>query len=359
MVLAGVDPADRGERTVAGERPRNDVSVLSESFDADIYDYVWLDGWRGSSRWRTRLLAVAERTDQMSTALALAVTPVLGSYDSVYLSGEDIGVPVCALRRLRRGGRPRFVVRFERSGYGRTAMRRRLFHAALRAATPRIDVALPRTNGVAETLRSTLVTPPGRIEWLGQEIDTDYFDPDAPRRDTRGVDGAYIVSAGLEHRDYATLLRAVDGLPVRLVIAAGSPWSKDGFDVDIDLPANVEVGSFDSGRMRDLYRDAALVAVSVHPTDRACGMNVVGEAWAMRRPVIASATSGLREFITADVSGVLVPPGDHAALRTAIQALLDAPDEADRLASNGRHNVTEHLSLERFEDVLRDALDAS
>lgn len=358
MLLAGIDPPDRAERTAAGERPCNDVSVLTTSFDADVYDYGWLERWRGSSRLRGWFLALAEKTDQMSAALALAVMPVLGSYDAVYASGEDIGVPVCALSRLRRGRGPRFVVRFERSGYGRTAVRRRIFHGALRLAAQRMAVALCRTDGVADTLRTCLSTPPGRVEWLGQEIDTHYFVPDAPRSRDGSAEGAYIVSAGLEHRDYATLLRAVDELPVRLVIAAGSPWSKDGFDVDVDLPPNAEVGSFDSRRMRDLYRDAALVVVSVHPTDRACGMNVVGEGWAMQRPVVASATSGLSEFITTNETGSLVPPEDPEALRKAIQTLLAAPDVADRLGANGRRYVVENLSLDRFEDVVRHGLTA-
>jgi glycosyltransferase involved in cell wall biosynthesis len=189
---------------------------------------------------------------------------------------------------------------------------------------------------------------------LGQEIDTDFFDPEGNRPVDADppIDGPFILSAGLERRDYATLLDALDMCSAGLVIAAGSPWSKDAFSVDRELPAGSVVDTFDSLAMRELYRRATVVVLSVHPTERACGMNVVGEAWAMGRPVVASATDGLIDFITSGVNGLLVPPGDADALRRAIDLVLGDPVLADRLGRAGQEYVREHLSLARFRDVV-------
>ena len=55
-----------------------------------------------------------------------------------------------------------------------------------------------------------------------------------------------ICSAGLEFRDYPTLVEAVDGLDVRVVIGAASHWSKRrNTAAGTPAPSNVEVDSFD------------------------------------------------------------------------------------------------------------------
>ncbi len=117
------------------------------------------------------------------------------------------------------------------------------------------------------------------------------------------------------------------------------------------------MASFGPTEMRSLYAHAALVVLSVHPTERACGMNVIGEAWAMARPVVASRTAGLQEFITPDGDGVMVPVADPEAMHDAVRGLLAAPATADRIGSAGRRTVVGSLSLGCFEEVVRRALD--
>jgi glycosyltransferase involved in cell wall biosynthesis len=200
---------------------------------------------------------------------------------------------------------------------------------------------------------------PSHVLAFGQEIDTKFFDPDSAPSVAPPVDEPYILSAGLERRDYTTLLDAVEGLPIRLVIAAGSPWSKEDFHTTRGLPANVIVASFNHEEMRELYRHARLVVLSVFPTERACGMNVVGEAWAMRRPVIASATEGLIEYMSSGKNGLLVAPGSADEVRNAITHLLSSTDRADQLAANGADFVRSTLSLDNFLSTVRRAIKVS
>ncbi len=58
---------------------------------------------------------------------------------------------------------------------------------------------------------------------------------------------------------------------------------------------------------------------------------VVLEAMAAGRPVIASRTGGICDIIVDQESGLLVPPGDAATLRAAIQQLLGSPELRERL----------------------------
>lgn len=360
LLLGGFDRPTRADDIAAGRRPSNDVQTLVDTYDAAVFDFTWMEA-PDAPRSRRLLATLARRTGQWSAALALATAFEVRRHEVVYISGEDIGVVAGAVSRLIPRRAPWFVLRVERPVYGRTRVRRFVHRRAMSFATRRMSVAVCRTTAIARHMDEHTNLAPGRSVAFGQEIDTRFFAPDAAAATDvaplPAVDGPYVLSAGLERRDYSTLLNAVDGLPVTLVVAAGSPWSKDTFQSDRELPTNVIVGTFDHPQMRELYRGASAVVLSVFPTERACGMNVVGEAWAMARPVIASATIGLADFITSDDNGLLVPPGDVSAMRQAICDVLHDPDRAARLAGAGRAYVEAELSLERFAQTIDAAVE--
>jgi colanic acid/amylovoran biosynthesis glycosyltransferase len=71
------------------------------------------------------------------------------------------------------------------------------------------------------------------------------------------------------------------------------------------------------------------------------------EALAAERAVVASEVSGIPELVVDGVTGVLVPPGDAAALADAIERLLDDPALRARLGTAGRRKVLEEFDLHR------------
>jgi colanic acid/amylovoran biosynthesis glycosyltransferase len=71
------------------------------------------------------------------------------------------------------------------------------------------------------------------------------------------------------------------------------------------------------------------------------------EALAAERAVVASEVSGIPELVVDGVTGVLVPPGNPAALADAIERLLDDPALRARLGSAGRRKVLEEFDLHR------------
>ena len=86
---------------------------------------------------------------------------------------------------------------------------------------------------------------------------------------------------------------------------------------------------------------------------------VLIEAMAASLPVVASVTPGYDEVITDGVDGLLVPPGDPAALAEAAGRALDEPELAARLAAAGRTRAGAFAwgtVIERIEDAYRDAL---
>lgn len=76
------------------------------------------------------------------------------------------------------------------------------------------------------------------------------------------------------------------------------------------------------------------------------------ESLLMARPLVASAVGGLVDAVIHERTGLLVPPGDAAALATAILRLLRDQPLAERLAAEGRRHALARLTLETTIDEL-------
>ncbi|EQD75263.1 Glycosyl transferase, group 1 domain protein, partial [mine drainage metagenome] len=82
---------------------------------------------------------------------------------------------------------------------------------------------------------------------------------------------------------------------------------------------------------------------------------VLLEALAHGTPVIASRVGGIPEFIEPERSGLLVPPGDAAALTDAMEQLRSDPARARQWGRYGREEVVPRYTWEACADRL-DAL---
>ena len=75
--------------------------------------------------------------------------------------------------------------------------------------------------------------------------------------------------------------------------------------------------------------------------------NVILEAMASYKPVIATAVGGIPEAVVEGETGLLIPPGDPAAIVEAIKRLLGHNKAALRMGEAGRKRVEELFSLQR------------
>ena len=105
---------------------------------------------------------------------------------------------------------------------------------------------------------------------------------------------------------------------------------------------------------RELPLDYASADVCVQAS-RAEGLGFsVLEALACGTPVVATAVGGLVETVKDGVTGWTVPPGDVAALASALREALDRPEEARRRAAAGRKLVQrQYESTAAFEALGR------
>ncbi len=132
------------------------------------------------------------------------------------------------------------------------------------------------------------------------------------------------------------LMAAADGLPLAVV---GDGPLRD------EVPA--ALGFVPHDELERLLDRAAVVAC---PSLREGFGVVCAEAMAHARPVVASDVGGLRDLVVDGQTGYLVPPGDVAALRSALERLLGDPALRRRLGAAGQARIAERFTWERFTD---------
>ena len=128
--------------------------------------------------------------------------------------------------------------------------------------------------------------------------------------------------------------RLLDGPPP--LVLAGRSWPGSAWT----MPDGVQwLGALPHDEVLTLFRSArAVIVPSIW--DDPCP-TVVLEAMAAGRPVVASATGGIVDMVVDGVTGLLVAPGDVAALAQAISSVLRDPRAAQAFGAAGRDRARE------------------
>jgi glycosyltransferase involved in cell wall biosynthesis len=319
-----------------------------EGDGADILDYAAVDNEEDA------VVKFVRRLAGRDAALALMGFRVRERYDVVFTNGENVGIPLALLfKTVKR--RPGHVTIGHRLSTGK----KRLFFSLLRAHR-QIDRILVYATTQLDFARQSLRLPADKLRLIAFHADQRFFHPlrEVP------VDENQICSAGLEWRDYPTLIDAVQDIPnLKVKLAAASPWSKHTNETEgRTLPDNVEACRYDYAALRTLYAQSSFVVVPLYENDFQAGITTILEAMAMGKAVIASSTTGQTDAIEDGVNGLMVPPGDVARLRHAIDRLRTNADLRDTLAANARKWLEQHASLDLWVDnvvaALRETLPA-
>ena len=80
--------------------------------------------------------------------------------------------------------------------------------------------------------------------------------------------------------------------------------------------------------------------------------NVVMEAMAMAKPVVATDVNGARELMQDGNTGFIVHPADPPALANAIDSLIDNPEKLGAFGNAGKERVTQHFTMQHMTDTL-------
>lgn len=219
----------------------------------------------------------------------------------------------------------------------------------------RLDAILAVSRAQTDFLAKCAGRDRARLVPILDQTDVQFFTPGPAKRDGRPI----VMSVGLEQRDYRTLAAATADLAVDVCISGFSRNAKamrDSFPET--MPANMQRSFYEWTDLLQLYRDCAVVVVSVFPNSYAAGIQAMLEATACGRPVIVTRTDGLVDYIDRPDLITVVPTGDPEALRQAILDKVNNPQAASRQAQAARSFYLPKIASERYvqdiANVMRD-----
>jgi glycosyltransferase involved in cell wall biosynthesis len=358
-----------GAETGSASGPRRDFAVLREVLGATVLDHAAVE--------RSPTARAIARVAGVAAAQAWLALRARRAYDVIISDGEHIGIPLACLLKLHRARVAHVVI-----GHRIGAAKKRPFFRLLRVQSHISRIAL-HAQRQFEIGLADLGIPAEHMALIPYQVDVEFWRPRPAVQEER-----LICSAGLEFRDYTTLLRAVDGLDAQVVIGAASHWSKRRNSANnVPCPPNVQVDAFDYPALRDLYARSALVVVPLaEDTDFQAGVTTILEAMAMGKAVVVTHTPGQTDVVEdrractrgrhprrrpvsllrslaretgveLEPSGFYVPPADPEALRRAIVYLLEHPAERRRLGMAGRRTVERLATVDQFAARMRDLVD--
>jgi len=380
IVISTQLTATMRDEIAVGKQPRRDHDLLQEALNADA---IYPDDLQASLLGR-----FIRRFFGSRLAVAWLAFRRHRSYDYILSDTEGVGLPLALLMKLSgtRPGRPRHTLIAQYL----SPFKKRIFFRL--GVGSHLDTICVHSSAQRALAINVLRMPGERMLMLPMHVDLQFWGlltSSTTSSDTSTVMGQRpkIFAAGLERRDYPTLLAAVRDLDVDVHIAAASAASFHRAIADrrplsgparlSSIPSNVFVKRCNYEEMRDYYAAARFVVVPVIETDDSAGLTVILEAMAMAKAVIVSGTRGQTDVIrdprnegrgpvvrewwpgfvdNPDVAetlgrlstGFYVTPGDPNELRIMIQYLLDHPEVAEELGSNGRRVVEEYFSVEAW-----------
>jgi hypothetical protein len=218
-----------------------------------------------------------------------------------------------------------------------------------------VGFVMPRVDGVlaltpAQKAWADTAFPMKRpASMVGFAVDEGFFTPqDRARQD-------FILAVGDDFgRDYACLIAACEGISTPLVLRTGNaPAIPDAMRDRVKV-----LGRMSYAALRDLYAAAGLVVLTLHDVVSPSGVTTLYEAMAMGCAVIASDVGSTRHVVVDGQNGVLVPVGDNAALRSAMERLMGDATLRARLGAAARRTIEADFSYGAYVDRFADSLES-
>ena len=222
---------------------------------------------------------------------------------------------------------------------------------------------LTTSQRIANRLVEELGVSPARVTCISTGIDLTKFNPDVPGRLRQELGLAPdvtlvgMISVLRSWKGHGTFLEAAAKLlkesrrPVRFVIAGDGPGRQELTEKIAPEPWKDRVTLL--GHRNDVPNVLASLDVLVLPSFAHEGIpQIILQAQAMARAVVATTVGGIPEVVENDVTGFLVPPRNPEAMAEKISMILGDPALRSRLGETARKNIEKHHSLDAMGEKL-------
>jgi glycosyltransferase involved in cell wall biosynthesis len=329
------DISDYDERVNARQTPRLDYLELARRLNAELIGQEQANSaWQKAVAWTGRMT----RLDLTGAAFA---AKKLSQFTGLLSLSEKVAIPVSLEQALMGVEIPHTVIAHKLSSGWKT----HLFRTGklVRHFSQIICVSQSQAHHAV----AACGMPHPNVHFAYDKVDHHFYEPRLEPR-VQATKG-YALAVGKEQRDYKTLLSALQGTDLSLIVVASSPWSTN--QSEVKTLQNVSVlSNIPYTQLRALYAGARLVIVPLKDVDYAAGANGLLEAMSMACPTIVTRTRGLSEYIVPNETARFVEAGDVDELRDAVQELWNAPIQRNFLGTNARQAIVQYMNFDRYVD---------
>ena len=165
----------------------------------------------------------------------------------------------------------------------------------------------------------------------------------------------YLYSSGYAHRDWGTLISALEQIEppgFSALISAAVPLT-----LPSELADKVHLLAHQSpSAAHDYVRRARLIVIRVSQPCFRTVRSSCSMPWLSGSPSSRASTAGAVDYIHDGVNGVLVPPKDSVALARAIGEVMDDEATRARLSAAARRSCCEEFTADRFATAVLDEI---
>lgn len=332
LVSSQVKPEEDYYREVKNDiSPRVDYFEIAKLMGAEIRGYK-------NSYW-SRPVRSLENRMKIDIFEAFSTARRSSDFDLFLSASEKSAIPISMLLAALNKEVPHLLIGHHLSSIAKTKLYRYWnFPEHIQHV---ICVSKPQ----AEFALSKLKFEHSRVSFVFDKVDQNFFKP----RSTSEED--FILSVGQEQRDYQTLISAVAGTGIRVVVVASSPWSR--FPVDITEKTNIRlIKNLSYSELRNLYDKARIVVIPLFENNYGAGLNASLEAMAMAKPLIITKTEGVSDYLAHGETGFYVSSGNVAELKDGLCTLWENPGTRKRIGSNARQAVQQYMNIDLYVENL-------
>jgi glycosyltransferase involved in cell wall biosynthesis len=341
----------------AVSRGQNDGKIRVRDPSGETAPRAYLFEEAFSPRWDESILNHTDTSKMIPKwwRLAREIQRLHTEYDAILTWGEKLSLAMLVQQQLASVSKPHIAMMYQ--------FEKPNIRVPLNVLKKHLHAVVTWSSVQRRALIERIRFPPERVYLIRHYVDQVFYSP-------RPIEEDMICAVGAEMRDYVTLLEAIRGSGLRCHIATDHVRIPGRFrllndrrvpidNISARADTHITVGRMSLTELRNLYARSRFVVVPLLPSDTDNGVTVILEAMAMGKPVICSRTRGQVDVIEEGVTGLYVPIGDAAALRTAILSLWNEPLRAQQMGKNARTFVEKHHTLEKFTSTARSAAEAS
>ena len=268
-------------------------------------------------------------------------------FDIVISMSFQLGLGLCFLQLLGLRKKVKHIIFDIASSRLQSSFWRSIFVVLISTASRIICFTSSQENKLSKQISSK------KISFISLGVNPEEF--------VSGInDGKYILSAGRQSRDYATLIEAVKKIGIKTIILAGydSITRRTGLE-RLSLPSNVEVHyEIQYEEYKKLLAGSRLVVIPLRNVPYACGQVSLLEAFAARKPVIVTKTSSMVDYVEDGKTGLFVSPNDPKDLELAILSLIRCNDLSEYLSNNARKAIELKFNFQEMSRKLFSIIEA-